>query len=91
MERIVTLQIPEKTYVLLEEEAKVQGTEPAQMILQWIDAVVRHELAYNTLQSGRSSDPLRALFGTLTCDVVGVAENHDAYLTESPDEDLESV
>jgi hypothetical protein len=31
------------------------------------------------------------LFGTLKCDVVGVAENHDAYLAESLDEDLHSV
>jgi len=91
MERLVTLRVPEKTYTLLEAEAKVQGTEPAQMILQWIDAVMHHELAYNTLQSGKSADPLRALFGTLKCDVVGVAENHDVYLTESPDEDLERV
>ncbi len=90
MERLVTLQIPEKTYDWPEAEAKVQGTEPAQMILKWIDAVVQHELVYDTLQTDKSSDPLRALFGTLECDVVGVAEHHDAYLTESLDEDLHS-
>lgn len=91
MERIVTLQIPEKTYVLLEEEAKVQGTEPGKMILKWINEIVRRELIYSPSQSTKRVDPLRALFGTLECDVVGVAENHDAYVVEPLDEDLDSV
>ena len=90
MERVVTLQISEETYALLEEEAKVQGTEPAQMILQWIDEIVRQELIYNTSQSDKL-DPLRALFGTLKCDIVGVAENHDVYLAEPLDEDLHNA
>ena len=91
MERVVTLQISEETYALLEEEAKVQGTEPAQMILQWIDEIVRQELIYNTSQSDKPLDPLRALFGTLKCDIVGVAENHDVYLAEPLDEDLHNA
>jgi hypothetical protein len=86
MERVVTLQIPEKTYILLEKEAKVHGIEPAQMILEWVNEGVRQELADNTSQPVKPLDTLRALFGTLECDVVGVAENHDVYLTESLDE-----
>ena len=77
MERIVTLQIPEQTYALLEEEAKVQGTEPGQMILKWIDDIVRQEQIYSTSQSAKPLGPLRALFGTLECDVVGVTESHN--------------
>ncbi len=91
MERLVTLRVPERTYVLLEEEAKVQGTEPGQMILKWIDEIVRQELIYSTVQSAKPLDPLRALFGTLECDIVGVAEDHDVYLTESLDGDRDSV
>ncbi len=79
MERLVTLRVPERTYVLLEEEAKVQGTEPGQMILKWIDEIVRQEPIYSTVQSAKPLDPLRALFGTLECDIVGVAENHARY------------
>jgi len=91
MERLVTLRVPEKTYALLEAEAKVQGTEPGQMILKWINEIVHQELMYSTAQSAKRADPLRALFGTLACDSVGVAENHDAYLTESLEEDRDSV
>jgi hypothetical protein len=91
MERVVMLQIPEKTYALLEKEARGKGVEPAQMILEWVNQVVRQELANATSQPAKPSDTLRALFGTLKCDVVGVAENHDAYLAESLDEDLHSV
>ena len=91
MERVITLQIPEKTYALLEKEATVQGTEPAQMILEWVNKVVRQEPVNATSKPAKTPDALRALFGTLACDVVGVAENHDVYLTEQLDEDLHSV
>ncbi len=76
MERVITLQIPEETYFLLEKKAQAQGTEPAQVILEWVNKLVQPESAYPLLQVAKPANNLRALFGTLTCEVSGVAENH---------------
>ncbi len=83
MERTITLQISEHIYKLIEKQAKARGAEPAQIVMEWVNKVLQQTQPpdYTTLiQTSTPTDPLKALFGTLECDVVGVAERRDEYL-----------
>jgi hypothetical protein len=76
MSRTITLEIPEETYEAIEMQAESRGSEPAQMVVEWLsEAVRRAQMAVE--------DPLEALIGTLECEVTDVAEHHDDYIGQA--------
>ena len=73
MIRTLTLEIPETTFVVIEEQAQNKGIEPAQLVVEWVaDAIHRIQ--------NIEPDPLDALIGGLDASIDDLGERHDYYI-----------
>ena len=73
MSRTLTLEIPETTFVVIEEQAQHKGIDPSELAVEWLSDAVQRIQSYEP-------DPLDALVGTLDVSITDVAERHDEYL-----------
>ncbi len=83
MSRTITLEIPEPTFVVIEEQAQSKGIEPSALVVEWLaDAVQR-------IQSFEP-DPLDSLIGTIDVSINDLAERHDEYLGKALIEEFQN-
>ncbi len=76
MMRTITLEIPEETFVVIEEQAQNKGMEPAQLVAGWVSEAAQRV-------GGTKIDPLVALFGTIESPVPDIADKHDEYIGQA--------
>ncbi len=76
MMRIITLEIPEETFVVIEEQAQSKGMETAQLVAEWVSEVAQRV-------GEAKADPLVALFGTIESPVQDIGERHDDYIGQA--------
>ncbi len=77
MMRTITLEIPEETFAVIEEQAQSKGIEPVQLVAGWVSEVAQ--------RAGQAKgDPLMTLFGTIESPVTDIAEKHEDYIGQNP-------
>lgn len=76
MLRTMTLEIPEPTFVAIEEQAQSKGIEPSELVMEWLAEAVHHIQKIEP-------DPLDDLIGALDSSIHDLAERHDYYLGEA--------
>lgn len=81
MMHTLTIELPAETFIVIEEQAKEKGVEPAQVAVEWLSDAARRAGEMTT-------DPLIALFGTIESPVTDVAERHDDYIGQAVLKDL---
>ncbi len=82
MNRTLTLEIPETTFVVIEEQAQTKGIEPSELVMEWLaDAMARIQ--------NIEPDPLDELIGGLDVPVHDLAERHDEYLGQALLEEIQ--
>jgi hypothetical protein len=73
MSHELILNVPDPIYEPLANAAKLAGTTPEQVAVQWLEAA----------SSGPADDPLEKFIGALRSDVPDWADQHDRYLGQA--------
>lgn len=76
MLRTLTIELPETTFELIEEQAQNQGLQPSELVVELLAAAVQR------IQN-IEPDPLDSLVGALDVPLHDLADQHDSYLGEA--------
>ncbi len=81
MLRTIIVEIPETTFVVIEEQAHNKGIEPSELVVEWLDEAI-HRI------QNVEPDPLDELIGALDAPIHDLAERHDEYLGQALIEEI---
>ncbi len=76
MPKTLTLELPDRVYEKLEEEARTRGMRLDQLIIERLVQV-------------EEEDPLDRLIGSIDSPLTDIAEHHDLYIARSLLEELQ--
>ena len=76
MNRTLTLEIPETTFVVIAEQAQHKGLELSELVVEWLEEAVQR------IQN-IEPDPLDTLIGAIDSPINDLADRHDYYLGEA--------
>ena len=97
MSKPLTVELPDEVYEAVQRGAEQRGVSATEVVsdaLAWLierghlGVPIQAATAADEPATGAfAEDPLMALFGTLTCDVIGFSDQHDEWVGRAIAED----
>lgn len=93
MMHTLTIELSEETFVVIQDQAKEKGVEPAQVATEWLSDAARRAEGMTDVGNHMpvlKYDPLDDFIGSMQSGVTDFAERHHDYLGETIWKEMQS-